>query len=327
MTRAMAALRLGKSGLGVRQDADSLTGLAATLMFVDAVLRGVGQVVFLGNSYTGLLCLAAIFLNAPLQAAYAFAGAAVGTGTALLLKADRADLRLGLYGYNGSLVAIAAPLFLDAGLALWPLALGAAGLSSVLLMALRRRSPVALPPMTAPFVLCTWAAVWIGLAMRGADGPSARDVPVPAGLSDWMLVDGAFSGIAQIFLQSSPLSGILIALALLAGSPRVALVAGLAGLSSAAVASFIGVPEVAIRAGLFGFNAVLAAIALGAVFLRPGWASLAVGLAAAAAMPAFQTLCALVLVPLGLPVLSLPFILLTWLVLLVLRGIPALRPA
>lgn len=316
--RGGKGLRLGPTGL---HGTDG-HGIAA---FADAVLRGVGQVVFLNNAYSGLLCLLAIALVAPAQAAGALAGTAVATAVGMALRADRDALRGGIYGYNGCLVALALPQFLGGGVLVWALAMGAAGLSSALLFALRGRM-AGLPPLTAPFVLCTWLAIALVQAFAGDATGAARTVPVPTGLG-WGMVDGAFAGLAQIFLQASPLAGALVALALLIGSRSVFLLALMAGLASAAVAWLTGVPGEAIRSGLFGFNAILAAVALGAVFLRAGAASWAAALAAAVVMPLFQAACAVVLVAAGLPVMSLPFILLAWVVLLAARGIPALRPA
>lgn len=312
------AVRFGATGLDVAGD-------RGPLAFIDAVLRGVGQVVFLNNAYAGLLCLLAITLSSPLQAAGALAGTVASTAVAALFPAARPDLRCGLHGFNGCLIAIALPQFLGGGAAVWALALLAAGLSSGLLLALRGRTG-GLPPLTAPFVLCSWAVIGLVQAVTGSGAGAARSVPVPSGF-DWPMVEGALSGIAQIFLQASPLSGAVIAVALLVGSRRIFLIAVLAGLASAGSASLIGVPDEAIRAGIFGFNAILAAIALGAVFLRAGTVSTGLALAAAVAMPAIQTACGMVMVAVGLPTMSLPFILTTWVVLLALRAVPATRPA
>ena len=316
--RGGKGLRLGPTGL---HGTDG-HGIAA---FADAVLRGVGQVVFLNNAYSGLLCLLAIALVAPAQAAGALAGTAVATAVGMALRADRDALRGGIYGYNGCLVALALPQFLGGGVLVWARAMAAAGLSSALLFALRGRM-AGLPPLTAPFVLCRWAVIGLVQAVTGSGAGAARGVPVPSGF-DWPMVEGALSGIAQIFLQASPLSGAVIAVALLVGSRRIFLIAVLAGLASAGSASLIGVPDEAIRAGIFGFNAILAAIALGAVFLRAGAVSMELALAAGTAMPAIQTACGMVMVAVGLPTMSLPFILTTWVVLLALRAVPATRPA
>lgn len=320
--------RFGKTGL----EFDHADGGQGFARFVDSVLRGVGQVIFVNNSYTGLLCLIAIFLNAPLQSAFAFLGAAAGTGVALLLRADREDVRHGLYGYNACLCTLAVPLFLGANPTVWGLSLLAAGLSSALLIFVRRLTSFSLPALTLPFVLCTWGVVMLVRAISPGEpsGPplgSLRNVPVepPGILADWMVVEGALSGIAQVFFQPSPLSGPVVALAMLVGSRPVFLVACLAGLTSAAVASMMDVPGEAIRTGLFGFNAILVALALGVIYLRPGVVSLGIAIAIAALMPVFQMVCSFILVKVGLPTMTVPFITATWLAVSALRSVKWLR--
>lgn len=229
-------------------------------------------------------------------------------------------------------------MYLGSSAAIWALAIVAAALSSVLLLAIRRSKRVWLPALTAPFVLCSWLSILaLGALLQatstGSPSGATRTIPVPPEgfLSGWPLVEATFSGIGQVYLQSGPVSGLVIALALLVGSRPVFLIACAAGFTSAAVASQIGVPDAAIRSGLFGFNAVLAAIAIGAVYLRPSKLSLVLGLSLAAAMPLFQTLWSLALLPAGLPTMSVPFITATWLALLALRPFrltaapPALR--
>ena len=327
---ARPKLRLGKTGL-VFDPAHPAHGPAR---FADAVLRGVAQVIFVNNAWTGLLCLLGIFLAAPLQMAAALFCTALGTATGHLLKADRDDVQNGLYGYNGCLIGLAVPLFLGHSALVWALILPATALTSLLMRVLLVRKPFGLPALTAPFVLCTWATVWPIRALTPAppSGPptgTLRDVPVPPpGLLDgWPAVEGALTAIGQVYLQAAPLPGLVIALAVLAGSRPMFLVALLAGLASATSATFLALPVEAVRTGLLGFNAVLAALALGLVTLRPGFVSLALALVAAVLMPAVQMACGYVLIRLGLPTMSVPFIATTWLVLTLLRPFARLRTA
>lgn len=323
-------LRLGWTGLV----SDGSGPGHSAARFTDAVLRGVAQVIFVNNAYTGLLCLLGILLAAPLQMAAALLCTALGTATGHLLKAGRADLQSGLYGYNGCLIGLAVPLFLGQSALVWALMLPATVLTSLLMRVLLARKPFGLPALTAPFVLCTWAAV---LAMRAispvtTSGPPAgtlRDVPVepPGLLNGWPVVEGALTAIGQVYLQPSPLSGLVIALAVLAGSRQMFLIALLAGLASATSATLLALPSEAVRTGLLGFNAVLAALALGLVTLRPGIASLTIALAIASLMPAIQMACGYVLIRLGLPTMSVPFIATTWLALTLLRPFVRLHPA
>lgn len=322
-------LRLGRTGLVFNPE-----GRSGPVWFADAVLRGVAQVIFVNNSYTGLLCLAAILVGAPAQMVWALVCTAVGTGVGLLLGADREDVGSGLYGYNGCLIAIAVPLFLGPGVMVLGLSLLATGLSSVLLRVLLGTRPLGLPALTAPFVLGTWLVVWMVQAMAPARqaGPplgTLRDVPVPpAGPFDgWPLVEAALTGIGQVYLQPAVLSGLLVALAVLVASWRMFLLAVLAAVAGAGSAMVLGLPVEAIRTGLFGFNAVLAALALGLVYLRPGFGPVVLALVAAMLMPVVQISVGHALIHAGLPTMSVPFIATTWIVLAVLRPFARLRPA
>ena len=71
--------------------------------FADAVLRGIGQVVFQNNALSGLLILLALCVNSFVYAAAALFGAAVSTYAAMLLRVDRRLVRDGLFGFNGAL--------------------------------------------------------------------------------------------------------------------------------------------------------------------------------------------------------------------------------
>ena len=65
--------------------------------FTDAVLRGLGQVVFQNNPLTGLLILLAISVNSFVYAGASLFGAVVGTYVAMLLRIDNKLVRDGLY--------------------------------------------------------------------------------------------------------------------------------------------------------------------------------------------------------------------------------------
>ena len=75
--------------------------------FVDAVLRGLGQVVFQNSALSGLLIILALCINSFIYAGMAIFGTAIATGTAMLLRADRDAIEDGLFGFNGALTAIA----------------------------------------------------------------------------------------------------------------------------------------------------------------------------------------------------------------------------
>lgn len=240
----MLGVQFSSTGLVV--DARGL--IADALGFIDAVLRGVGQVMLQNNAYAGLLFLAGVFYNSTLFGAGVLVGAATSTATARLLAVETSQLRAGLFGFNGALVAVGLP----------------------------------------------------------------HGVAVESVVTASTVVEGLFSGVAQVFFQASPVTGGLFIAGLLVSS-RPAAAAALAGsLIGLSVACGMGAAEPAIRSGAFGFNSVLTAIALASVFFRPSVASLIyAGLATMATTVVFAAVSA-ALAPVGMPAMTLPFVLVVW---------------
>lgn len=323
------AMRFSGSGL-VHEECGRHPSLAG---FLDSSLRGVGQVMFQDNSFTGLIFLAAIACNAPFHAVAAMAGAMAGTAAAMLLGQDRGLIRQGLFGFNGALVGIALPIFLQTGPLLWLCVVVAAAMSTVMQLALMAAfDSWKIPTLTAPFVLTSWC-LFLAPAGLARFAPSGAG-PMPAlpglsvadgGITLITLGEGLANGIAQVFLQENSLSGVLIALGLLVAS-RAACLAALAGsLAALLVAAGLGAAEPALRAGLFGFNGVLVAMALATTFLPKGRMVLMLATLAVVATPVVQVAIAAVLGPIGLSALTFPFILLSWMFLFAARAMPALK--
>ena len=308
--------------------------------FIDAVLRGLGQVVFQNNSLTGLLVLLAISVNSFVYAGAALFGAVVSTYTATLLRIDNRLVRDGLFGFNGALTAIAMVAFSskefahgDLPSALLVLYVGlAAGFSTILARAFAfmiRNDRV--PGLNFPYCVATLLLLGalhrfsgLGAGTVGHALPLHPATGTQVYASDTWLY-GIGTGISQIFLQDNWLTGIVVVAAIAVSSP-IAAAAVVAGSALAVAAgSFLGVSELFIRSGLLGYNAALTALALGGFFVLLDRAG-----AIYAALGVVLTTCvsvglATVLAPSGLPVLTLPFVIVTWLMLLGAKGFPVLR--
>ena len=305
------------------------------LNFADAVLRGVGQVMFQNNSYTGLVFLAGIFYNSPRSGLAALVGAAASTAAAMLLGARPATVRDGLFGFNGALVAIALAVFVQPGALTWGYMVFAAAGSTVLMAALLRLLAAwKLPALTAPFVV-------VALCFLLACARFGRLQPTPllpvAGLPDAAVavlgvvttatvVEGVFNGVAQVFFQGSVVTGGLFVAGLLIGSRRAGALAVLGSLAGLLAAWGLGAAEPSIRFGLFGFNSVLTAIALGGVFFAPDKVSGACALFATVGAAIVFAAVSAALQPLGLPALTLPFVLMVWVCMLAGPLFPRLGP-
>lgn len=288
--------------------------------FANTLLRGISQVMLQNNRLAGALFLAGIFCNSLLFGLATLLGTAASTLTAMLLGVDRAKIGAGLFGFNGALAAIALLYFLEPNALTWGYVILAAACTTVLMAALMNLLAVwKLPALTAPFVFTTLLFV-LACARFGrlhstgflptAGLPKATTVEGVVTLST--LVEGLFNGIAQVFFQGNVVTGVLFALGLLVAS-RVAFGAALAGsLSGLLVAWGMGAAEPAIRAGAFGFNPVLTAIALCGVFFVVNAASAGYALLGAVSTAVAYAGLSAALEPLGMPALTLPFVLVTW---------------
>src|SRR5262249_41864088 len=137
---------------------------------LEAVAHGVGQVMFQGSLWTGLLFLIGIAFGDWRHAVWVLVGSIVGMLVASLhtSSAGRAldperfvdrmlfeNIALGLYGYNATLAAVA--------LFLWRRSFIAPLLGMLLSVPLMELFPMlTLPALTAPFVLATWIVLSLG---------------------------------------------------------------------------------------------------------------------------------------------------------------------
>ena len=310
---------LSRNGLAGQADSHS----QALALWLDSVLRGMGQVLFQNNSYSGLLFLLGVAWHSPVLAAAAALGCAVATASAQWLGLERGLLRQGLGGFNGALVGVALVYFFQPGLLTWLCVLLGAAIAAMLGLALRRMlEGWGLAVLTAPFVLAAWLffLASAGLGRLQPSGllpaptlPSATAVEGIVTASTW--VHGLGHSWGQVFFQMDWRSGLLLMLGVAIASPGAALIAMLGVVVGMATAWALGAPEPAIRAGLWGFNSLLTALALGHVFAPAGvrkiraalyalWGAVVCTLLTAAMQAA--------LAPIGLPVMTFPFVLTTW---------------
>ncbi len=141
-------------------------------------------------------------------------------------------------------------------------------------------------------------------------------------------VDICFRGVGQVMFQDNPLSGALFLAAIAwgsfaAGVPQVLFGGLIAVVAATLTAQWLRVDPASLGAGLYGFNAVLVGLAL-ATFIAPGpllWAYVLLGGAVSVvAMEATANVCK----SWGMPALTFPFVLVTWLLLLATYGFAGL---
>lgn len=265
------------------------------MKYIQAILRGIGQVMFQNNSYSGALFLIGICYNSWLLGLAALMGAVVSTGFAQFLRYSKEDIQNGLYGFNGTLSGIAVFCFFKPNItAVVALFIGAA-LSTVVMHFLKK----ALPAFTAPFVLSTWAVMYSLVFVF--------NVPLMASLapveSSFNLFTAASNSFGQVMFQENVVTGLFFLLAILINNRLMAAYA----IYAAVLGSFVGwftEQASAVNAGLMGYNAILCAIAL--VGRRKSdflWISLAIVLSTWVNIGLGKT---------GIITLTAPFVIVTW---------------
>ncbi|WP_326564044.1 urea transporter [Micromonospora peucetia] len=296
--------------------------------FVDACLRGPAQVVFQNNPLTGLIILVALAWGAfengqPRVFGGGVLGLVVGTATALALQVDRTSLRQGLFGFSPLLTGLAVPTFLDDRPLMWLyLVLGAVGTTVVTLALNAIFKKWGLTAFTFPFVLTTWVLLMAAYQFDRFTVLTDMTPKLPGegsltgGSFDWDLIPTFLRGVSQVFLINSWVSGLIIVIALLVNSRWSALFAVVGTVGATLLALWFGADGASLDKGLYGFNAVLTAIAVGAVMHRPGTLVTVYTLFGIALTLFVQMALATVLTPLAIPVLTGPFNIATWLLLL-----------
>lgn len=304
------------------------------LGFVDAVLRGVGQVMFQNNTFTGLLFLIGIFVNSWVFGIAAIVGTVVSTATAMLLGVDGSLVRSGLYGFNGTLVGIAFAFYLQPQPLVWVYIVFGSAMSTVVMATLMNvLGTWQTPALTAPFVFTTWFFLLASPQFAGLHATSllptaalpkaltATGVPTVA-----TFYDGFFKGPAEVFFQDNVITGAIFLIAILVSSRISCVAAVLGSVLGILVGLGMGAAEPSVRLGLYGYNPVLTAIALGGFFYVLDWKSYLYALLGTIVTVVVFAAVVVGLTPLGAPALTAPFVFTTWLFILAKPLFQRLRP-
>ncbi|WP_172379264.1 urea transporter [Vibrio sp. Vb339] len=122
---------------------------------VISLLKGISQVSFIENALSGLVILVAIALNNIKHAIWVMLAVIISTVFSGLIGASNELVAQGLYGYNAILATLALVLYPRIS---WPLILLGMLLSCLITLGFHELS---LLPLTAPFILSTWAVVYL----------------------------------------------------------------------------------------------------------------------------------------------------------------------
>ena len=275
------------AGLGTMQALNQRLANQPRLDFINATLRGIAQVIFVNNPLSGLLILAAMFIQSPWLGGMSLVGTASATLMAIALKANQGAIQNGIFGLNGMLVGATMAFFGAFGNGAWnPVwAIAAIILSALTAVVMEtvgtwfatqfRVAPLGIPfnVVMVPFLLLL-AFVPQPFFDLGPPPP-----PFPAGAIDgFRLVQSLPISLGQVFFADKLVSVLLVVLAVALSTP-IGAVVGLLGCTMYLLAGLLlGAKPDELYTGFWGYNAALTATAIGGVFYTPNRLSISIGL-------------------------------------------------
>ncbi|UWX98283.1 urea transporter [Arthrobacter zhaoxinii] len=284
--------------------------------------QGLSQIFFQSNIYTALLILAAFVVVDWRLALLVLIGCAGNTVAGRLLKADSSSVTSGLEGFCGALVGAATFSTIGGQWAAYPITLIGGLLCAPvtwLVVALFTKTPLrvfSLPSTTAPFCIVATGILLSTEALHVTSAPSATIDSEPLAFARSLLTN-----VSEVVLINNVWSGALILLGLFVASWKV----GLAGLLGSVVGSLcalaMGESLTETANGLAGYSGVLTAIALAVVFLRSStlsWVLAVIGTVVTAVVT-------VIMHDLSAPTYTWPYILTTWVFLVIAHYLPAAR--
>ncbi|HDS3643450.1 TPA: urea transporter, partial [Klebsiella pneumoniae] len=152
-----------------------------------------------------------------------------------------------------------------------------------------------------------------------ASGLSVPELPHPlvsapaGGLFNGHIFATVLHGVSEVYLFSSVAAGGLFVVGLAVASRWAAIFAIGGSLLAVLTASLLGANTTSTDSGLYAFSAVLTAIALGSSFNKPSWRVLGYTFIGVIFTVFVQGAMNTLLAPVGIPTLTMPFVLASWL--------------
>ncbi|WP_233193476.1 urea transporter [Sporosarcina sp. P3] len=289
--------------------------------FLKESLKGISQIIYIENTITGLLILLAITVSSFSLGIIALLSAMIGTLVAKIGGADRTLIRQGLMSYNSVLTGLVLQTFLT-GPTAWIVALVGAAITAIFTATLMYFfGNVGIPILTLPFILLTWFTL---LASYKLEGIKLSDSLSPQSLANWELhiegkinlLQSTFNGIGQIFFLTEAIPGLLLFIAVFWASTKMGIYAVIGNVVACVAALALAGEHALILLGLYGYNAILTILAVSVVYnTKENRYAPITGIVAACITVPLMASVSIWLLPLGLPALTMPFVLSTWLIL------------
>lgn len=293
------------------------------LTSVASLPLGVSQIYFQSNVWTGLLIFLGFLVADWQMAVLVLIGTVASTVAGILVTGKTDDLQTGMQGFNGALAGAAVYTALgDQGWSYLVAVIAGAACAPVtwFVVWLFATPPLArfnLPSTTAPF--CAVA----GIMFVATQNIHARSAPhhIDDGTGE-SLLRSLLTNVSEVVLVNSVWSGALILLGLFVASWKVGLAGAMGSAIGTVCAIALGESSNTIAEGLAGYSGVLTAIALSVVFMQStliSWLYAAIGTVVTAVVTLLMT------EHYGGPHYTWPYILTTWVFLVIAVFIPALK--
>ncbi|MCB1180251.1 MAG: urea transporter, partial [Leptospiraceae bacterium] len=275
----------------------------------EATLKAYSTVLFSSSKWVGFFTLLATLFNLP-TAITGFLGTLFSNLLALLLGVHEDRIKKGLYGFNGLLVGLSISLYHIVDFNLIVMLFAAIALLIFITLALEHVLGhfFGLPVLSVPFVL---VSIITYLAFFNYNGFTVKkpttfiyDSYFPE-LPEYALF--YIKSLGAIFFQSSPWSGLMVAIIILVFS-RIAFLLSIIGFTVGVLFHLLLEGNtIDISAGIVGFNYILTAIAVGGIFLVPELSTFLLAALATIISTLIASFTKIFLVSFNIPVLALPF--------------------
>lgn len=288
---------------------------------ISIMLKNISQVLLINNKWTGLFVLIGLLIANWQVGLSALIASAISFVLAPYMNYSQDEIDNGLAGFSPVLTAVALTLFLNHNLSGLVITLIATILTLPVGSAIRELlKPYGIAMLTSPFVMMTWITVLIPGQVKSLNIqldiiPShIKKTSFDTGNETIQFFQSLTEGFSQVFLVPSVIGGLLIIIGIFIGSRKAAILSIVANIIGFLIVGLLGGNYSDINEGLFGYNLVLTAIALGVTFKSTMNAYLATVLGIVLTVFIHLGLNTL-LEPFGLPALTMPFILATWIML------------